>query len=199
MTSSTPSAGLVTRRDPGTPDEHAGLFHSTLAEYLLNPEATLAGFAIDVGGAHRALALAIDALAPVSNHAPDDSCHYYAFFREAVHWWAIGEVEHAVKCLWDRKSNLPRENLERCLWWLPTIEGQFGENHPATLAIRHETAFWTGKSGNVGEALRLFTELLPDMEGGSVATTPSHSQHASVSRPRPMQTGQCAGGAAAVR
>src|SRR5262249_603203 len=55
--------GLVARRDPGTPDEHSGLFHTTLAEYLLSPEAASAGFPIDAEGAHRALTGAIDALA----------------------------------------------------------------------------------------------------------------------------------------
>ena len=66
--SSSPSAAWSARRDPGTPDEHAGLFHATLAEYLLSPEAASAGFAIDAEGAHRALAGAIDALAPASDH-----------------------------------------------------------------------------------------------------------------------------------
>ena len=42
--------GLVARRDSGTPEEHAGLFHPTLNEYLLSPEATSAGFAIDAQG-----------------------------------------------------------------------------------------------------------------------------------------------------
>jgi hypothetical protein len=40
--------GLVARRDPGTPDEHAGLFHTTLAEYLLSREAEGVPFVVEM-------------------------------------------------------------------------------------------------------------------------------------------------------
>jgi hypothetical protein len=156
--------GLVARRDPGTPDEHAGLFHPTLAEYLLSPEAASAGFAIDAEGAHRALALAVDTLAPATDHHADDPLHRYAFLREADHWWAIGDVTRALKCLEERESNLPRENLDRWLRWHTRISEQLGCDRPDTLRTRNNIANWTGEAGDARGALRRFEELLPDQE-----------------------------------
>ena len=43
--------GLVARHNPDDPDGHTGLFHTTLAEYLLSPEAASGGYAIDTAGA----------------------------------------------------------------------------------------------------------------------------------------------------
>jgi hypothetical protein len=156
--------GLVTRRDHGTPDEHAGLFHSTLAEYLLSPEATSVGLAIDAEGAHRALAEAIDALAPASGHKADHLLHRYAFRREADHWWDLGEFDRALRCLEKRESNSPRGNLDRWLPWHARILDQRGRDHHDTLTARHNIARWTGEAGDGRAALRLFQELLRDRE-----------------------------------
>ena len=54
--------GLVVRARPGTDDEHVGLFHQTLADYLLDPASD--PFGIDPQEPHRALAEAIAELAP---------------------------------------------------------------------------------------------------------------------------------------
>jgi hypothetical protein len=156
--------GLVARRDPGTPDEHAGLFHTTLAEYFLSPDATSAGFAIDAKGAHRVLAGAIDALAPVSDHKAYDPLHRYAFLREADHWWTLGEVGRVRACLSRRESNSPRENLDRWLPWQARISDRLGRDHPETLATRGHIAHWTGHTGHSDGALQLYRELLQDRE-----------------------------------
>jgi tetratricopeptide (TPR) repeat protein len=156
--------GLVARRDSSTPDAHAGLFHTTLAEYLLSPEADSVGFAIDAEGAHRALAEAIDALAPAAEHQARDALHRYAFLREADHWWALGKFDRALRCLSKRESNSPRENLDRWLSWHARISDQLGRDHPDTLSTLNNIAHWTGQAGDVREALRLFQELLLDRE-----------------------------------
>ena len=39
-----------------------------------------------------------------------------------------------------------------------------GRDHPLTLRTRHNIAHWTGETGDAREALRLFTDLLPDQE-----------------------------------
>ena len=80
--------GLVVRRDAGETSEHVGLFHTTLAEYLLGPSAAEAGYAIDAGAVHQAMVQAIEALAPMAEHDRDDPLHRYAFLREADHLWA---------------------------------------------------------------------------------------------------------------
>ena len=121
--------GLVVRRNTGTKDEHAGLFHLTLAEYLLSSDAASAGFAIDAEAAHRALAEAIDALAPASGHKANDPLHRYAFLREADHWWAVGEFDRALRCL-GRESNILRENLDRSLSWYTRIFDRWAPTTP---------------------------------------------------------------------
>jgi tetratricopeptide (TPR) repeat protein len=156
--------GLVVRRDPGTPDEHSGLFHATLAEYLLSPEAASAGFAIDALGAHRALVGAIEALAPALGHKPHDPLHRYAFLREAGHRWALGEFDQALECLERRDSNSPRENLDRWRPWEDRFASRLGRDHPSTLTARGHIGRWTGETGDAREALRLLRDLLPDCE-----------------------------------
>jgi hypothetical protein len=156
--------GLVTRRDVESPDEHAGLFHPTFAEYLFSEEAAAAGFSIDPIATHKSLTEAIRALAPLSGHKRDDPLYRYAFIHEAEHLWVAGQVEEAVLCLNARKSNTPRENLDLLRWWLPSIGEVLGEDHPATLMTRNTFASWTGQAGYAREALHLFTALLADCE-----------------------------------
>ena len=160
----TPLRGLTVRANAGTPTEHVGLFHPTLVEYLLDSSAIEAGYAIDAPAAHRSLIDAIDALAPSANHQRDDSLHRYAFRREAHHLWASGEADQTLKCLAQRESNTPRENLERLSEWLPRFTDRLGINAPKTLALRSDIAYWIGECGAPGAALELFKVLLPDQE-----------------------------------
>ena len=154
--------GLVVRARPGTDDEHVGLFHQTLADYLLDPASD--PFGIDPQEPHRALAEAIAELAPAESHHPDDPLHGYAAAREAEHLWTLGEYGHVVESLFHRQSVIPAENLKRWQSWKARIESKLGPDHPDTLTTRNNIAAWTGKSGDAREALRLFTELLPDQE-----------------------------------
>ena len=110
--------GLVVRRDADASEEHAGLFHTTLAEYLLGPSASRAGYTLDAEAAHRAMVQAIEALAPMAEHDRDDPLHRYAFLREADHLWALGDMERTLACLRNRNAYIPRENLERWRQWL---------------------------------------------------------------------------------
>ena len=154
--------GLVVRARPGTDDEHVGLFHQTLADYLLDPASD--PFGIDPQEPHRALAEAIAELAPAESHDPADPLHRYAAAREAEHLWALGEYGRVVESLAHRQSVIPAENLKRWQSWKARIESKLGPDHPDTLTTRHNIAFWTGEVGDAREALRLFTELLPDQE-----------------------------------
>jgi FHA domain/Tetratricopeptide repeat len=43
-------------------------------------------------------------------------------------------------------------------------ERVLGPEHPDTLRTRADLAFWIGESGDAAQALRLFQELLPDLE-----------------------------------
>lgn len=155
--------GLVVRRE-GVPADPVGLFHSTLNECLLDLEDGLAGFSIDARAAHQAMVDAIIALAPSSQHKPDDPLHRYAFLREADHRWALDDVDGARGCLARRESNDPRENLERWRGWLSRFQDRLGKLDQSILVPRSWVAKWTGEAGDAQEALRLSSELRKDME-----------------------------------
>jgi tetratricopeptide (TPR) repeat protein len=156
--------GLVTRQDAGTQGERAGLFHPTLADYLLGQAAAAAGYAVNPNKARRAIIDAIEALAPLSQHDVNDPLHRYALRYEPDVRWQLGDFTLAVECLEKRLSNLPLENLERWQQWYPTILAQFGPSHRVTLRASSNIARWTGEAGDAREALRLFTDLLPEQE-----------------------------------
>jgi len=153
--------GFVARSAPGTNDEQVGLFHQTFAEYLLD---TSKAFSIDPQEPHRALATALDDLAPMARHDAADPLHRYAAAREAEHLWAIGQYERALQSLDQRSSPIPADNLRRWQSWLPRAQVKLGADHPDTLETRGIIARWTGATGDARKALRLYQELLPDIE-----------------------------------
>ena len=178
--------GLVARRDAGTTEEHVGLFHATLAEYLLDPSARGAGFPLDASAMHEAMVQAIDTLAPVAKPSRNDPVHRYAMLREADHLWAIGNVERTLASLRGRELPEARENLRRGLQWLRRFRERFGEDDALVLDLRGSVASSTSRSGDTKEALRLCAELLPEADRVLGATTPSHSPRAAASRTSPV-------------
>lgn len=152
--------GLVVRGAPGTSEEHVGVFHSTFAEYLrTGPEV-----GIDTQAAHAALADAIADLAPSRAHDPSDPLHRYAASAEAEHLWAAGRAAQVVAMLSARESPIPAENLARWIAWQAPLQAELGPDHPDTLLIQHEIAAWTGQTGDVREALRLYRGVLAARE-----------------------------------
>ncbi|WP_165071406.1 tetratricopeptide repeat protein [Paludisphaera rhizosphaerae] len=156
--------GLVVRRDAATPAEHAGLFHATLAEYLLSRSAADAGFHIDIPAAHRAMTAAINALAPRTKRLVDDPLHRYAFLREPHHLWEVGDVDQAYNSLFHRESNIPRENLGRWEEWLARFSESLNSDDRRVLMLRGHIAGWTRRCGDARGALALFEALLLDQE-----------------------------------
>jgi hypothetical protein len=152
--------GLVVRGAPGTLEEHLGVFHITFAEFLrTDPEV-----GIDERAAHTALADAIGDLAPSQAHDPADPLHRYAAAAEAEHLWAAGRHDQVPATLAARESHIPAENLVRYVAWHARFADALGLDHPDTLAIRHEVAGWTGRTGDVREALQLFRGVLTARE-----------------------------------
>ncbi|SEK65570.1 tetratricopeptide repeat protein [Nitrosovibrio tenuis] len=155
--------GLAVRAAAGTEEEHAGLFHQTLADHVAGrlPEENLA--------AHRALATSIEALVPIGSPGSSpvdltDAVQRYAFEREAEHLWTLGDVDRALASLSARTSPVPRDNLRRWQLWLLRVEAQFGSDHAITFTIRNNIAHLTAECGDTSKALRLFEKLLPDQE-----------------------------------
>jgi Tetratricopeptide repeat/AAA ATPase domain len=162
--------GLVVRGAPGTEEEHAGVFHQTFGEYLLDPR--IGAFGADANEAHEAILQAIAELIPeslrdgpsrvvVDRNRPE---RQYAASAEAIHLWATGRYVESVKSLhkWDLIA--PAENLALWRGWYDRVERTFGKDHHVTLRIRNNIAFWTGETGEARQAFELFKSLLPDQE-----------------------------------
>jgi hypothetical protein len=149
--------GLVIRSAPGTADEHVGVFHQTLAEYLLNPAHA---FGSDPEEPHAALADAIAELAPYAEHDWKSPLHQYGLAREAEHLWAAGRYDRVVECLEKRELAIPADNLRRWHNWAEHLRTVFGPDHPDALTARYNIATWTGRTGDAATALRLLQELL---------------------------------------
>jgi tetratricopeptide (TPR) repeat protein len=152
--------GLVVRGNPGTPHEQVGLFHATLADYLVRD----AQLGIDSAIAHIALADAVAQLAPMHAHDFSDPLHRYAMVADAEHLWHAGRFEQALASLRARKSHVPADNLARWTAWFPRVRKMFGSDHSTTLAVRTQIAHYTGQIGDPHEALHLYRGLLADSE-----------------------------------
>jgi hypothetical protein len=81
---------------------------------------------------------------------------------------------------------------------LPVRERVSGPEHPSTLAVRHNLAYWTGKAGDATGALGQFAALLPVRErvsGPEQGNSPSAAAAApSRSHPPPWSRSPGAGG-----
>ncbi|WP_052494251.1 tetratricopeptide repeat-containing protein [Nitrosospira sp. NpAV] len=152
--------GLAVRSAAGTENEHAGLFHQTLVDYVA------ARAPQEIIAAHKALIAGIEALAPAGAGMTDlnNAIQRYAFEREAEHLWILKEADNALTSLLARTSPIPRDNLRRWRLWLMRVETAVGTDHPVTLAMRNNIAHSTAECGDPREALQLFETLLPDQE-----------------------------------
>ncbi len=153
--------GLVSRSGAGTESEQVGLFHQALVDHVI-ARASAEGIK-----GKRALVEAIALLVPATTTAVDlsDPLQRYAFEKEANHLRAVGDNASALKALKSRLAASPRDNLRRWRSWQEgQVALQIGPDHPDTLTTRSNIASWTGKCGNPQEALKLFSELLPDQQ-----------------------------------
>ena len=180
--------GLVVRRDAGTPREHAGLFHPTLAEYLLGPSAASAGYTLDAEAAHRAMVQAIEALAPMDKHDRDDPLHRYAFLREADHLWALDDMDRTLACLRSRDCEHPEgesRTLAAVALPVPGSIRRGPSDHPgfARLGLRH----WTGAGGRRAGRCNSTPTCCRTRSVCWAATTPTRSRPAITSRTGPAR------------
>ncbi|WP_175542876.1 tetratricopeptide repeat protein, partial [Actinopolymorpha cephalotaxi] len=155
---------LLDRSNTGRADEHLGLFHQTLGDYLTtHPRpGTPAAPAV-----HAAIIHALDQQAPATKHTPgsyrDDPLLTYAFDVGPRHRHEAGRDDSLVADL-TRDDPVPRVNLTRWTTWASVILDALGCDHPDTLTTRSIIAYWTAQTGDPSEALRLLRQLLPDQE-----------------------------------
>lgn len=146
--------GLVTRAQPGTDTESAGLVAATVATYLREQRIG----DVPAERAHRAIAEAIAAVAPMTRHRPDDLCHAYAARAEAEHLWHCGEFDNAVRSLDQRTSSAHATNRDRWGQWSRRISAELGEFHRLAIRARARFARWTAESGDRSLALDMLRQ-----------------------------------------
>ncbi|MFF9622738.1 tetratricopeptide repeat protein [Streptomyces griseosporeus] len=157
--------GLVVRSPDPSPTELLGVYHSSLVEYVAEEQ--------DLTDGHRALCDALEMMAPMEQHTPDDPLHRYAEQAEPEHLWQVALAEpdeNAAAALYERLlaslelRAAPEATVNRARWagWAERLGERLGPDAPATLRARARTAYWTSKSGAYGRARELYQELLPD-------------------------------------
>ena len=153
-------ASLVVRTHPGSADEHAGLFHETLTDYLRHgPSMTTL-----VHAAHRALLAALVSAAPRDQYDPLSAAHRYAATAEAEHLWALERFDEAVDSLEARPAATLRERQERWRKWHGRAIAERGVHDPVTLKLARGLARSTGRQGYRADALRQLEGVLADYQ-----------------------------------
>jgi len=153
-------ASLVVRTHPGSADEHTGLFHETLTDYLRHaPSMTIL-----VHAAHKALLAALVSAAPRDQYDPLSAAHRYAATAEAEHLWALERFDEAVDSLEARPAATLRERQERWRKWHGRAIAERGVHDPVTLKLARGLARSTGRQGYRADALRQLEGVLADYQ-----------------------------------
>ena len=145
---------LVARAGPGSSTERVGPAHDLIAEYLVDRYRPRA-----VARAHLRLAETLRAMATARGVSVQVAA--YAAARLGEHLWAAGRSSEALAAL--PELSTPADNIALWRTWHDRLES-LGPDHPDVLITRANIATWTGQGGDPRRALRLFVQLLPDVQ-----------------------------------
>ncbi|MEE1805557.1 tetratricopeptide repeat protein [Streptomyces sp. BE133] len=151
--------GLIVRAHHPDGTELLGVHHQTLVEYLSGM--------LDVVSGHRALCRALETMAPMDQHMPDDPLHAYAEQAEPEHLWQAAlrdpsQYERLLAALEQRAAAEPTVNRDRWAAWAQRLAERLGADTPIPLRARERAAYWTGKAGSYRRSRELHQELLED-------------------------------------
>jgi tetratricopeptide (TPR) repeat protein len=151
--------GLVVRTPHPDGIELFGVHHPSLIEYVQKEEGLVAG--------HQALCRALETMAPMDEHSPDDPLHAYAEQAEPEHLWQAAAhdpslYERLLECLERRPAAEATVNRSRWAAWADRLAERPGADSPVALLARERAAYWTGKAGAYGHSRGLYRDLLED-------------------------------------
>lgn len=154
--------GLVVRSADPAGVELFGVHHPSLIEYVREEEDLVRG--------HQALCRALEIMAPMDQHSPDDPLHAYAEQEEPEHLWQTAArnpslYDRLLDCLEQRRSADATVNRARWEAWGNRLAERPGPRSPVTLHAREQAAYWTGKAGAYGHSRTLYRDLLEDQRG----------------------------------
>ncbi|MET8876494.1 tetratricopeptide repeat protein [Nocardia sp. NPDC004604] len=143
---------LISRGNPGSPEELLGLAH----EEFLSPIGTEAHrLGTPPIEAHRAITTALESITSERSVA-------YARGAGVRHYLACDEPAVALKLLIDLDTPRSADNRDAWASWLPLINHTLGPDHPDTLTTRNNIAYWRAQSGQIAGAITEFEQLLTD-------------------------------------
>ncbi|MGW4048573.1 tetratricopeptide repeat protein [Streptomyces sp. NPDC004721] len=151
-------AGLLSRVPAARVGERIGVDHQTMVDHMTSLRSR-----VDIKDGHRSLVEALDSMAPMARHTPDDPLHAYARDGEPLHLWYIEEYDRVLESLEQRASADAAANRDRMLAWCERlIQDRPGPRHPTTLRARQRAAYWAGRAGSYSRSRRMYEEILAD-------------------------------------
>ncbi|WP_406237313.1 tetratricopeptide repeat protein [Nocardia sp. NBC_01009] len=143
---------LISRSNPGTPEENLGLAHT---DFLAPIHEVVIQLDIQVTETHHAILTAI-------RTAASEATGRYARTSAVRHLLAIGDSSSAVTLLRTLDTADSADNRQRWATWLPLFIESLGPDHPDTLIARNNLAARRGESGDLAGAINDLTQLLAD-------------------------------------
>ncbi|MFI6722816.1 tetratricopeptide repeat protein [Streptomyces atratus] len=153
-------AGLLSRVPESRVGEMVGVDHQTMVDYMTTEDDRL-----DLEDGHRSLVEALDSMAPMNQHDPDDPLHAYARDSEPLHLWHIENYEQLLESLNARASSDAAANRDRLLGWCERLAERPGPGSPFTLRARQQAAYWAGRAGSYSRARSMYEAVLADQLG----------------------------------
>ncbi|MGW3162167.1 tetratricopeptide repeat protein [Streptomyces sp. NPDC001142] len=150
-------AGLLSRVPDARVGEMIGVDHQTMVDHMNTEDDRL-----DLNDGHRSLAEALDSMAPMNCHDPDDPLHAYARDSEPLHLWHIGDYERLLESLKARASSDAAANRDRLIGWSQRLSQTPGPESPFTLRARQQAAYWAGRAGSYSRAHAMHEAVLAD-------------------------------------
>ncbi|MFJ9034689.1 tetratricopeptide repeat protein [Streptomyces sp. NPDC102274] len=148
-------AGLVERAVHPVAGELLGAHHQALVEHVEEAE-----YHLEVGTGHEALMTALESMAPMDRHDPDDPLHAYATDAEPVHLWHIGSYERLLESLDSRGSTDAAANRDRWAAWGDRLARRPGPEERPTLRAWQKAAYWAGRAGSYLRSREMYEKVL---------------------------------------
>ncbi|WP_062985324.1 tetratricopeptide repeat protein [Nocardia anaemiae] len=153
---------LVTRSRPGTARESLGIAHGALLPALA-AEAERLDWPISDGHGAIAAAMSTAIKWAVENGTEiSEQAAEYLRGSGARHYLGHGDTESAKELLLGLETVRPVINRDMYAAWLPSFIDACGLDDPVTLTIRHQLAYWRGRSGDMRGAVAELEAVLTD-------------------------------------
>jgi tetratricopeptide (TPR) repeat protein len=149
--------GLIGRRTDPVAGELLGVDHRSWADHVRESAGGL-----DIRAGHRALAEAIDVMAPMDEHSADDPLHGYATTAEPMHLWRIGDYDRMLESITHRRSTDAAANRDSWLAWCDRLAQTPGPLDRRTLRARQQAAYWAGRAGSYPRSREMYGDVLRD-------------------------------------